>query len=135
MERPKILMIDDDPLFLSLTEMTLKDSPRLGDINGIADVEDAKSFLDSCKSGENPFPDAIFVDMNMPGMNGMDFVELYRREYAKLFPQTKLVMLTSSISRKEKIRALEFPEISDFMEKPLTEDKLNHLLNPSLKKE
>ena len=128
MKKFKVLLIDDDDLFLYLTERTLQKFSLLETINSINDVKDAQAYLNSCVARHDPFPDAIFVDMNMPGMNGMEFADLYNHQYSNLYPDTKLVMLTSSISRKEKAKAMNIPSVVDFMEKPLTEDKLNRLL-------
>lgn len=128
MKKFKVLLIDDDDLFLYLTERTLKKVSCLEEINSINDVRDAQAYLISCVARHDPFPDAIFVDMNMPGMNGMEFADLYSQEFLNLYPDTKLVMLTSSISRKEKAQAMEIPSVSGFMEKPLTEEKLNRIL-------
>lgn len=128
MKKFKLLLIDDDDLFLYLTERTLKKVPCLEDISSVNDVKDAQAYLNSCVARQDPFPDAIFVDMNMPGMNGMEFADLYRNEYFGRYPDTKLIMLTSSISRKERAQAMDIPSVSDFMEKPLTEEKLNRLL-------
>lgn len=122
-----VLLIDDDDLFLYLTERTLQKAPCLGKINSCSSVAEARVYLDSCISSQQPFPDAIFVDVNMPGMNGMDFADLYSQEYAPHKPETKLVILTSSISRKEKVKAMEIPAVNDFMQKPLTTEKLNSL--------
>lgn len=127
MKKFKVLLIDDDDLFLYLTERTLKKVPCLEKISSVNDVKDAQAYLNSCVSRHDPFPDAIFVDMNMPGMNGMEFADLYKNEYFGSYPDTKLIMLTSSISRKERAQAMEIPSVSDFMEKPLTAEKLNRL--------
>ncbi len=124
----RILLIDDDDLFLFLTERTLKKATCLKEINSIANVEEAKNYLDSCVSRQIPLPDIIFVDMNMPGMNGKDFAHYYNQKFAGLYPGTKLVILTSSISRKEKVVTMEIPSVKDFIQKPLTEEKLLSLI-------
>ena len=128
MNKKNVLLIDDDDLFLYLTERTIQKANFLGTINSISDVHEALAYLDACAAKEFPFPDIIFVDMNMPDMNGMDFADLFNKKYAPLFPETKLVMLTSSISRKEKVKALDLPSVRDFLEKPLTEKKLKSVL-------
>lgn len=122
-----VLLIDDDDLFLYLTERTLQKAPCLDTINSCNSVEEARAYLDTCLSKGQPFPDAIFVDVNMPGMSGMEFADLYSREYASQKPDTKLVILTSSISRKEKVKAMEIPAVNDFLQKPLTTEKLTSL--------
>ena len=108
--------------------MSLRKVPYLERLTSMENVEEAREYLNSCVERAQPFPDAIFVDLNMPGMSGMEFAELYTERYAALYPDTKLVMLTSSISRREKAQALDIPAINDFMEKPLTIEKLNRLL-------
>ena len=127
MKKFKVLLIDDDELFLFLTEKTLKKTSCLESFSSFKDTTEAKAYLDSCIAEQAPFPDVIFVDMNMPGMNGEDFAILYSEKYMEQFPETKLVILTSSISRKEKVRAMEIPAVVDFMQKPLTEEKLQSI--------
>lgn len=125
----KILLIDDDDdLFLYLTEKTLQNTEFIEDISSMANVDEAKAYLEACVSSNTPFPDVIFVDMNMPRMNGSDFAHFYSKEYAALYPDTKLVILTSSISRKEKVKTMEIPVVKDFIQKPLTEAKLKDLI-------
>lgn len=127
MKKAEILLIDDDTLFLFLTEKTLGKLPEQINIKSIDNVKEALAFLEACSAGEHEFPDGIFVDLNMPGMSGMDFADLYNRQYAPRYPHTKLIMLTSSISRKEKEQAMNIPAVNDFIQKPLTKDKLSQL--------
>ena len=128
MKKAKILLIDDDPLFLSLTRKTLKEADCLEKISCVSHAKEARQYLDFCIEGEIPFPDAIFLDINMPGIGGMDFAELYSRRYADQFPDTKLVMLTSSYSSKDKQKAMEIPAVQEVVQKPLTQEMLNQLL-------
>lgn len=126
-----IFLIDDDNLFLLLTERILQKAPFLEKIESRGSVEEAKTYLDSREASKEAFPDVIFVDMNMPEMTGMEFAEYYSQRYAAAHPQTKLIILTSSISRKEKMQAMEIPVVEDCMQKPLTEKMLRSLLPPT----
>lgn len=128
MGRITALLIDDDRLFLHLTEKLIKDEPFLENVYTKCSVAEAKKFLDACEANEFLFPDLIFVDMNMPEMSGIEFAEDYNFKYVKQHPGTRLVILTSSISRKERKNALEKPVIYDFVQKPLTVEMLRNLL-------
>ena len=127
MKKIKTLLIDDDKLFLHLTEKLIKDAAFLENVYTQSSVTEAKQYLDACEKSESLFPDLILVDMNMPEMNGIEFAEYYERRHAKRHPGTRLVILTSSISRKEKTTALEKPVISDFIQKPITVEMLYNL--------
>lgn len=126
--KKNILLIDDDELFLTLTRETLKGASFLQQIKCINHVKDAREYLDSCMKDEQNFPDMIFLDLDMPGIGGLDFAELYRRKYAEIFPQTKLVVLSSSIYWKDRKHAMGIPCVAAFLQKPLTEDKVQQLL-------
>lgn len=132
--KTKILLIDDDELFLSLTSKALQNVSYLKRINCKSHAKEAREYLDACIEHGYAFPDIIFLDINMPGIGGLEFAELYSRRYAERFPATKLVILSSSISRKDKVKAMEIAAVDEFILKPLTTEKLNELLqeqNPS----
>jgi CheY-like chemotaxis protein len=128
MKKAKILLVDDDPLFLSLTRKALGEAACLEKIRTATHVKDAREYLDFCVEGEIPFPDAIFLDINMPGIGGMDFADLYSRRYAHQFPDTKLVILTASSNPKDELKAMKIPAVDAVLQKPLTVEKLNDLL-------
>lgn len=127
MRKQKVLLVDDDSLFLTLTEKKLKKVAYLDQVSCILDVKEAREYLDACVKDELPFPDVIFLDINMPGIGGMDFAELYSRRYAGHAPRTRLVMLTSSNSSRERKLALQIPAVDDFIQKPLTDEKLSRV--------
>ena len=128
MKKAKILLVDDDPAFLFLTKKNLKNAECLEKISSVAHAKEAREYLDFCIDGDLPFPDAIFLDLDLPGINGMEFADLYSRRYAGQYPDTKLVILTSSDNRMDRANALEIPAVHEFLQKPLTTEKLNSLL-------
>jgi CheY-like chemotaxis protein len=70
----------------------------------------------------------MFVDINMPGMNGFEFVTKYEENFRKDSPHLHVVMLTNSVLSSEKQLALSYESISDFWNKPLSPVKLKKLM-------
>lgn len=75
-------------------------------------------------SETNIVPDVIFVDINMPLMNGFQFVEEFEKNYSHKFPDTQLYVLSSSVRSDDRRRSLAYPSVRDFLIKPLTEEQL-----------
>ncbi len=67
-------------------------------------------------------PDLIFLDINMPVMNGFEFLAEVQKE--KLCPNAKIVMLSSSINPSDKQKSESFPQVIDYIIKPLTTEKI-----------
>jgi CheY-like chemotaxis protein len=68
----------------------------------------------------------IFLDINMPVMNGWEFLTIYQDTF--MGRNDKIIILSSSIDFQDRQKAQEFSIVSDFLEKPLTLDKIQFLL-------
>ena len=117
-----ILVVDDDKICNFLTVNSLKKVGIQGDIevviNGLEAINKLKEL--------SVFPDFILLDINMPVMNGLDFLENYKTEGFE--GKTKIVMHTSSIRESDKKVAFQYNDVIDFINKPLTKDKLLKLI-------
>ena len=82
--------------------------------------------LDYLKRTDSP-PDIIFVDINMPIMNGFEFIEEFEKRFFKQFPQTALFVLSSSVRENDKIKALGYPSVRGFISKPLLSNQLEDI--------
>jgi CheY-like chemotaxis protein len=111
----KVLLVDDDRSMNFLSEEILKI------MNAAREIQVAEDGLDACKllAGAN-CPDIIFLDIRMPRMDGFDFLKTM--EKAGRCKQVKVVMLTSSIRNEDKEKALQFSQVIEYCEKPLTEE-------------
>ncbi len=128
-----ILVIDDDEPTNFFTRIILEEADCCTHIKTVQSGQEALDYLaQSEKPGADPnlypSPDLIFLDINMPAMNGWEFLDEYRN--LSIAPQHKIimVMLTTSLFPEDKAKAGRSPEISGFENKPLTLDKLERIL-------
>lgn len=122
-----ILLIDDDPNDHFLHERTIKKANAAEKIEVCLDGEEALGFLTHQDiDGKYPQPDLILLDINMSGIDGWEFLEIYidLPDQFKRVP----VMLTSPLNSKEKQRAEQFNVVKGYYSKPLTEEMLREIL-------
>lgn len=123
-----IMLIDDNPDDNYFHERVIKK-------NGAAEVviakESAMKALDYLKEKSNHeqlHPDLIFLDINMPGMNGWEFLEEYKNLGKELQSKMVVVMLTTSDNPEDRVFAKTQSLLADFYSKPLTKEILDKIL-------
>jgi CheY-like chemotaxis protein len=79
------------------------------------------------KSGDELYPSIIFIDLNMPNMDGFAFIENFKKINIKNIKKPKIVILTSSVNIEDKIRAEGIESGVTFVNKPLTKAILDTL--------
>jgi CheY-like chemotaxis protein len=128
-----VLVIDDDEPTTFFNQMIVEQS---GCTNHIKVAQSGQEALDYLTNSEHPVPggnqfpcpDLIFLDINMPAMNGWEFLERYRKLNKEHQGNVIVVMLTTSLFPEDVARAKNTPEIAGFESKPLTKEKLNMIL-------
>jgi CheY-like chemotaxis protein len=119
-----VLLIDDDEPTNFLNRMTLE---QAGCARRIQIAESGWEALDFLQA-TNPRPDLIFLDINMPAMDGWEFLERYRNLPSACKADVVLVMLTTSLNPDDEQRTRAIPEVAGFEHKPLGQEKLENLL-------
>jgi len=86
--------------------------------------EEGLAHLKAIPENKTSPPDLIFLDINMPGMNGWEFLKEYDHLEKSMQGSTIVIMLTSSDVVEDIVRAKSWPFVSDFITKPLTREKI-----------
>ncbi len=122
-----ILLIDDDEPTNYLNELILRDVDCAEHIEVAQTGDEALEYLEHAVPDEHaPVPELIFLDINMPAMDGWEFLD----RYDKFDPeQVVVVMLTTSLNPEDEQRAQSRSNIKCFVHKPLTKDKVEDILN------
>ncbi len=113
-----ILLVDDDDTGNFVTKMFFS-SNKLG--VQLSVVENGREAVDYFNSQKANYPDLVLLDINMPLMDGFEFLQWYEKN--GYIGKTKIAMFSSSIREDDKQRALPFKDVVDYIEKPLTLSK------------
>jgi len=122
---PLIMCVDDDPIMHMLSEIILEDNlfckKILTFLNGKLALE---YFSEQIKLPKKDWaiPPIIFLDLNMPVMNGWDFLDCFHEFYNPFHKVTNIIILSSSVNPDDIFKSKMYPLVIDFFPKPL-EDK------------
>ena len=119
-----ICMIDDDDIYQFTMKLSLKPLDDIGAVNffndGLAAIDYIKNHIDNPQK----LPDIIFLDINMPVMDGYQFIEEYRQIKSKLDKNIIIYMLSSSIDPVDVKKVKHIDEVSDYLIKPVKQEVL-----------
>ncbi|TAF72149.1 MAG: response regulator [Bacteroidetes bacterium] len=115
-----IMIIDDDPINNIIARHTIRHFDSTIVIDDYSDPEKALNYLETqSKSRNQRLPDIIFLDLNMPFIDGWTFLESYKNLLPFFNKHVDLFLLTSSTNHKDMQRAKSFPIVSNYISKPL----------------
>ncbi len=130
----RILLIDDDNISNFLNVRLIKKLKLSSEVKIANNGQEALVYLKEVKSEKVPSPSLIFLDINMPVMNGLDFINSFKNTRA-WHKKTVIIVLSSSENRSDIDILKESNLISDFLVKPLTEEKMQEVANKYFRKQ
>lgn len=128
------MLIDDDEPTNFLSSMIVEEA----DCTEHIQIEDSgRKAVNYLKQSERlgyagkdyPWPNLIFLDINMPAMNGWEFLEKYEEFDKEHTDKVVIIMLTTSLNPDDTAKAGNIPVVSGFEIKPLTPEMLEKVLN------
>lgn len=130
-----VLVIDDDFITIHLNKMVLKSASFCDNIVAAKSGEEALSYFENIEKGDIPMdnlPEVILLDLNMPVMDGWEFLENFVQKFPEFAKKTNIFVLSSSINPNDQERALKDPNIAAFLAKPLDKDDHFHIIKSFL---
>jgi CheY-like chemotaxis protein len=129
----KILCIDDDAITLMLCKKVIERVAFANEVLTAKNGEEAIFYFNELapqyQHNQNiSYPKLTFLDLNMPIMNGWEFLDNYLKNgYQDLFKEAKFIVLSSTIDPQDVLKAKSYPMVIDFLSKPITKEMLENL--------
>ena len=119
----KILLVDDDKTFIHLNRAMLKYNDVNCQIDECGNGQEALAYI-SCT---RQLPDVILLDIDMPVMNGIEFLEKFNAHNNRV-GQTKVFVLSSSIEQ-DKVKSRRYNFVKGYFQKPLSDSHIKEILS------
>lgn len=119
----EVLLVEDDPITILVCDRIIKMSEFADKVTTCENGKIAIDFLTSI-GHENQIPPIIFLDINMPVMNGWDFLEEFEMVKSNFKELPRIYLLSSTVDPEDYKKAKKYSQVQNFMSKPLTKQAL-----------
>jgi len=124
-----VYVIDDDPIHQKITEILIKKTGLFKKHSAFPGVTPAIDALKQHKNDPENLPDIILLDLNMPVLDGWDFLERFKDYRHELQKHITIYIVSSSAIPSEIDRSTQYSFVKDFITKPLDSQKLTEISN------
>ena len=125
-----VCLIDDDKVYQYTAKMILETTGLTNDIKTFFNGKEAIDFLsDPDNQQVDIIPDVIFLDINMPIMNGWNFLQSFDEIRKNLPKKVIIYVVSSSVDESDIHRSKNFESVTDYIIKPINREKYRQLLS------
>lgn len=129
-----ILVIDDDQIYRYMANKMLAATGLTGEITACKNGAEAWKYLQEKKLKKADLPDIIFLDINMPVMNGWEFLKKISPWMKNAGQKMLVYIVTSSQDEKDLLHADQFDCISGYLVKPVLSSTFHDILTAAKEK-
>jgi CheY-like chemotaxis protein len=121
-----VLLVEDDPITIMVCDRMIRMTSFAEKVKSCENGKAAIDYLSSLSENET-IPDIIFLDINMPVMNGWDFLEEFDKIRRKFSTVPRIYLLSSTVDPEDYNKARSFSLVKDFISKPLSKEVLQNI--------
>ena len=122
-------IIDDDPIFIYGTRRIMKEVNFCDEFIVFNDGQDALDGLSKIVDLGKKVPQVMFLDLNMPVMNGWEFLDEVLQLHSNIFENTSVYITSSSLDPRDLEKVKNYKVVSNYILKPITPNDLENVLN------
>lgn len=126
-----VIMIDDDDDTLEIYHLLIEKTGFSDHFRTFNSGLEAFRFLDDNSRHQKVFPKYILLDLNMPDLGGIDFINKYEARFKDQQKHAEIIILTNSVRETDNKKALSYDAVTRFISKPLPKDDLISLIKDS----
>lgn len=116
-------IIDDDEIYLFSVKKVIEVNKLSENVIEFRNGQEALDFFSTC-SDHQKLPDVILLDINMPVMNGWEFIEEFKKLKPAFSKNIMLYVVSSSVDRTDVEKAKSLSNVHDYLIKPMTASQL-----------
>ncbi|WP_437369421.1 response regulator [Maribacter litoralis] len=125
-------IIDDDPIFVYGTKRIIKEVDFANTVMVYSNGQDALDGLMKISLTDEPLPDVIFLDLNMPVLNGWEFLDEFKNCKSKKSRKIVIYIISSSVDPRDLERVKDYEQVDTYILKPITPDDLSKILGATV---
>lgn len=122
-----IYIVDNDPIYQLVIGKLLRNLDHEAKIYDFLDGSNAFEFLTSLNN--NVFPNIILLDLDMPMMDGWEFMEAFENWKHPSKNAITIYIVSSSLNSEDINKAKKYPAIKEYITKPISKTKIESILN------
>lgn len=122
-----IFIVDDDPIHQQITQIMIDRQGISNSMQAFSDAQEVLDYLAGHQGDCSALPDVILLDLNMPVMDGWEFLDAYSTLSNTLCRKIQIYVLTSSIDENDRERVGSYSFVKGYLTKPLSRDTILQL--------
>ncbi|BAV09552.1 Response regulator receiver domain-containing protein [Filimonas lacunae] len=122
-------IIDDDQVYVFGVKKLIQFYDFCSDVLTFKNGEEALDYLDPRKACSDLLPEVIMVDINMPVMDGWEFLDNFVKMTPTLSRKITVYVVSSSLRQDDMEKAKNYSEVTDYIVKPVNFENLKQILS------